>query len=69
MLRHITKDEIIQKLRAALAIYAHAPYWYKNEFYMKYDVNQDSCSGNYMKNGEIARQALQYNENTMVPVR
>jgi hypothetical protein len=66
MLRNISKDEMIEKYRQALALYADTNNWIGNVFRLQQDMNNDDCAGKFCLNGEIARQALLYNENRKV---
>jgi hypothetical protein len=62
MLRHLTKDEIIEHLRVALQQYALPANWSGSTFLPGADINQDICSALFECHGEIARQALHHDE-------
>lgn len=69
MMRYLTKDEIIAKYREALAFYADPTCWQGNRMCEACDQNRNDCSGLYLNNGEVARQALQINEGTYINER
>lgn len=57
-MKELTKDEVIIHLKTALEKYADSKNWNVTGFSLKEDVCKDNCSGLYLNNGEIARQAL-----------
>lgn len=69
MLRNSTKDELIDRYRKALSFYADPNKWSGNKFLLQKNINYDDCSGLYLRSGEIARQALLFNENASIPER
>ena len=65
-MRNMTSDEMIAKYREALAFYADPQNWAGGLMNSHLDMNRDDCSGLYCKFGEVARQALLYNENMTI---